>query len=59
MVSSLFPNCATPMILTRAIGRSGGLADLHIFDCSSCQLSLTEADQMPIEGAGPAATGQG
>ena len=59
MIASLCPNCVTPMILTRAIGRSGGLADLHIFDCSSCHLSLTQADRVPIEAAGPATTRQG
>jgi hypothetical protein len=58
MLSPLCPNCVTPMILTRAIGRGGALADLHIFDCSSCHLSLTEAEQMPMESAGPAATGE-
>ena len=46
MISPLCPNCVTPMTLTRAIGRGGGLADLHIFDCSTCHLSLTEADQV-------------
>ena len=46
MISPLCPNCVTPMTLVRAIGRGGGLADLYIFDCSTCHLSLTEADRV-------------
>jgi hypothetical protein len=31
------------MMLIRAIGREVGLADLHIFECKACHLSMTEA----------------
>jgi hypothetical protein len=44
---SLCPNCVRPMRLMRAIGRSGGLADLNIFECKNCHLSMTEAVARP------------
>ena len=43
MASCPCPNCAGPMILMRAIGRSGGLADLNIFECKVCHVGVTEA----------------
>jgi hypothetical protein len=45
------PNCAKPMILMRAIGRSGGLADLNIFECNPCHVSVTEAVIVPPQTA--------
>jgi hypothetical protein len=35
------------MILMRAIGRCGGLADLNIFECKHCHLGVTEAVSRP------------
>lgn len=31
------------MMLIRAIGQEVGLADLHIFECKACRLSMTSA----------------
>ena len=47
MASGICPNCAKPMILMRAIGRSGGLADLNIFECKLCHVNVTEAVPVP------------
>jgi hypothetical protein len=43
MASHLCLNCQKPMMLIRAIGRAGGLDDLHVFECKACHVCVTEA----------------
>ena len=47
MALCICPNCAQPMILIRAIGRAGGLADLNVFECKACHVNVTEAVFIP------------
>ncbi len=47
----LCPNCVKPMMLIRAIGREGGLADLHIYECKVCHVNVTEAVPVPQQAA--------
>ena len=38
-------------MLTRAIGREVGLSDLHIYECKSCHVNVTEAVSVPEQAA--------
>jgi hypothetical protein len=37
------PSCGRPMYLARTTPRSGGLADLCVFKCGECAVSMTES----------------
>jgi ribosomal protein L37AE/L43A len=39
------PSCGRPMHLARTAPRTDGLADLRIYRCGECGVSLTEASE--------------
>ena len=43
IVLPLCPNCGRPMYLARTTPRSGGLADLCVFNCGECAVFVSES----------------